>query len=42
MLAVFPSIICYWYRFSHDGVRIETETDDDSIGTFSAYVARQG
>ena len=32
MLAVFPSIICYWYRFSHDGVRIETETDDDSIG----------
>ena len=21
MLAAFPSIICYWYRFSHDGVR---------------------
>lgn len=32
MLALFPSIICYWYRFSHDGVRIDTETDDDSIG----------
>lgn len=32
MLAVFPSIICYWYRFSHDGVKIETETDDNSIG----------
>ena len=32
LLAVFPSIICYWYRFTHDGVRIETETDDDSIG----------
>lgn len=32
MLAVFPSIINYWYRFSHDGVRIDTETDDDSIG----------
>ncbi|WP_421862825.1 bifunctional 2-methylcitrate synthase/citrate synthase [Motiliproteus sp.] len=32
MLAAFPSIINYWYRFSHDGVRIETETDDDSIG----------
>ncbi|MFB9885207.1 bifunctional 2-methylcitrate synthase/citrate synthase [Balneatrix alpica] len=31
MLAVFPSIINYWYRFSHDGVRIDTETDDDSI-----------
>lgn len=32
MLAVFPSIINYWYRFSHDGVRIETDTDDESIG----------
>lgn len=32
MLACFPSIICYWYRFSHDGVRIEVETADDSIG----------
>ena len=29
MLACFPSIICYWYRFSHDGVRIDVETDDD-------------
>lgn len=32
MLAAFPSIINYWYRYSHDGVRINTETDDDSIG----------
>ncbi|SUI91459.1 bifunctional 2-methylcitrate synthase/citrate synthase [Shewanella morhuae] len=32
LLAAFPSIICYWYRFSHDGVRIETETDDAQIG----------
>ena len=32
MLAVFPSIINYWYRYSHDGVRIDTVTDDDSIG----------
>jgi len=32
LLAVFPSIIVYWYRYSHDGVRIETETDDDTIG----------
>ncbi len=31
LLAVFPSIMLYWYRFSHDGVRIDTETDDDSI-----------
>lgn len=32
MLACFPSIICYWYRFSHDGVKIDVNTDDDSIG----------
>ncbi|MGP4714229.1 MULTISPECIES: bifunctional 2-methylcitrate synthase/citrate synthase [unclassified Psychrobacter] len=32
MLAVFPSIINYWYRFTHDNERIETQTDDDTIG----------
>lgn len=32
MLAVFPSIITYWYRFAHEGVRIETESSVDSIG----------
>jgi 2-methylcitrate synthase len=32
MLAVFPSIITYWYRYAHDGVRIDTESDADSIG----------
>ena len=32
LLAAFPSMICYWYRFSHDGVKVETETDDDSVG----------
>ena len=31
LLAVFPSIINYWYRFSHEGVRIVEVTDDDSI-----------
>jgi len=32
LLAVFPSIITYWYRYSHDGVRIDENTDDESIG----------
>lgn len=32
LLAVFPSILCYWYRFTQDGVRLEVETDDDSVG----------
>ncbi len=32
LLAVFPAIICYWYIFSHNGERIETELDDKSVG----------
>ncbi len=32
LLAALPSTIVYWYRYSHDGVRIETATDDDTIG----------
>ncbi|MDX1398479.1 MAG: 2-methylcitrate synthase [Oceanospirillum sp.] len=31
MMAVFPSIINYWYNFSHNGKRINVETDADSI-----------
>ncbi|EIZ9929950.1 TPA: 2-methylcitrate synthase [Vibrio parahaemolyticus] len=35
MLALFPAIICYWYRFSHDGVRIDTEAQtEDCIGGY--------
>jgi len=32
LLATFPAMITYWYRFSHDGVRIDTETDEHGIG----------
>ncbi|NKI34033.1 2-methylcitrate synthase [Wenzhouxiangella sp. XN79A] len=32
LLASFPSMITYWYRYSHDGVRIDTESDEDGIG----------
>jgi 2-methylcitrate synthase len=32
LLSAFPSIVVYWYRFSHEGVRIETQLGDDSIG----------
>jgi 2-methylcitrate synthase len=32
LLATLPAIICYWYRFSHDGVRIDTNTGEDTIG----------
>ncbi len=31
LLAIFPSMLIYWYQYSHHGRRIEVETDDDSI-----------
>ena len=31
LLGAMPSIVNYWYRFSHDGIRIDVETDEDSI-----------
>lgn len=40
LLAAFPSIICYWYRFSHDGVRIDENTDDDSVGAHFLHMLR--
>ena len=40
LLAILPSIICYWYRFSHDGVRIETALDDDSTGSHFLHMLR--
>ena len=32
LLAIMPSMLLYWYRYSHDGVRIDTDNDEDSIG----------
>jgi len=32
LIASFGSILLYWYHYSTNGRRIETETDDDSIG----------
>ncbi|MAT41814.1 MAG: 2-methylcitrate synthase [Anaerolineaceae bacterium] len=31
LLAIFPSMLLYWYHFTHHGRRIDVETDDDSI-----------
>ena len=30
LLSCLPSMLLYWHRFHTDGVRIDTETDDDS------------
>ncbi|ABR88900.1 2-methylcitrate synthase [Janthinobacterium sp. Marseille] len=32
LMASLGSILLYWYHYSHNGKRIEVETDDDSIG----------
>ncbi len=32
LLASLGSILLYWYHYSHNGERIQPETDDDSIG----------
>jgi len=32
LMASLGSMLLYWYHYSHNGKRIELETDDDSIG----------
>jgi 2-methylcitrate synthase len=32
LMASFSSALLYWYHFSHNGKRIEVETDDETIG----------
>ena len=32
LMASLGSMLLYWYHYSHNGKRIETETDDNSIG----------
>jgi len=32
LLAAFPAIMCYWYKYSHDGVEIDCVTDEESLG----------
>jgi 2-methylcitrate synthase len=32
LMASFGSMLLYWYHYSHNGKRIDVESDDDSIG----------
>jgi 2-methylcitrate synthase len=32
LLAAFPAIMCYWYKFSHDGIEIDCTSDESSLG----------
>jgi 2-methylcitrate synthase/citrate synthase II len=38
LLAVFPSLLLYWYRFASDGMRIDTETDEASLAGHFLYL----
>lgn len=38
LIACFGSILIYWYHYSHRGVRIEVETDDDSIAAHFLHI----
>lgn len=31
LLAALPSVVHYWYRYSHDGERIDLNTDEESV-----------
>jgi 2-methylcitrate synthase len=32
LLAAFPAIMCFWYLYTHEGIEIDCNTDEDSIG----------
>ncbi|MCQ4310671.1 2-methylcitrate synthase [Pseudomonas stutzeri] len=32
LMAAFPAIMCYWYRFTHEQTRIECSSDEDTLG----------
>lgn len=32
LMAAFPAIMCYWYRFTHDGARISCTSDEETLG----------
>ncbi|MBR9856458.1 MAG: 2-methylcitrate synthase [Gammaproteobacteria bacterium] len=40
LLSLLPSMLCYWYRYAHDGVRIDTALEDDSLGGHFLHMLR--
>lgn len=32
LLAAFPAIMCYWYKYSHEGIEIDCITSESSLG----------
>ncbi len=38
LIACFGSILLYWHHYSHNGKRVEIETDDDSVAAHFLHV----
>lgn len=34
LIALFPAMLCYWYRFHKDGIRIETQLSNESLASY--------
>jgi 2-methylcitrate synthase len=41
MIASLGSMLAYWYHYSHNGQRIQVETDDDSVGGHFLHLLHQ-
>ncbi|HEY0685277.1 MAG TPA: 2-methylcitrate synthase [Steroidobacter sp.] len=41
LMASLGSMLLYWYHFAHNGKRIETESDEDSIGGHFLHLLHQ-
>lgn len=40
LLSLFPAMTAYWYRYSHDGVRVDTDTGQEGIGAHFLHMLR--
>ncbi len=42
LIATLPGMVCYWYRYSHDGVRVDLDTGEDTIGAHFLHLLHDG
>jgi len=40
LLSLFPAMAAYWYRYSHDGVRVDSDTGEDGVGAHFLHMLR--
>jgi 2-methylcitrate synthase len=38
LLAAFPAIMCFWYKYSHDGIEIECSSNEPSLAGHFLYL----